>query len=91
MYIDRHVGEQFDDRMALRRKVMKALGVKLPRRVDGAAQEVIRETLIACVTCGRAQDCRAWLGTVEAAAEAPAFCPNRERFEAMLEGSARDR
>ena len=85
MYFDRRMGDQFDDRMALRRKVMEALGIALPRRVDGVAQELIRETLTACVTCDRLDDCKAWLGTVEPGAEAPAFCANRERFEALRE------
>ncbi len=87
MYIDRQMGEQFDDRMALRRQMMKALGVVLPRRVDGAAQALIRETLTTCVTCNRAQDCRAWLGTVETAEKAPEFCQNGAQFEALLEGA----
>lgn len=91
MLFDRQTAEQFDDRIEQRRKVMEALGIVLPRRIDGAAQELIRQTLLTCVTCAKADDCKAWLGTVETAAEAPAFCQNRERFGAMLEGSKRDR
>ena len=30
----RGVGEKFEQRMALRRQVMDALGIKLPRKID---------------------------------------------------------
>ena len=87
MFFDRQTAERFDDRMEQRRRVMEALGIVLPRRIDGAAQQLIRETLTTCVTCPRAHDCKAWLGTVKTAPEAPAFCPNKARFEALLEGA----
>ncbi len=85
---DRRSAEQFDERMALRRRVIDALGIDLPQRPDGPAQELIRQTLINCVTCERAPDCRAWLGTtVVPGAEPPEFCMNRAQFEELRDRS----
>ena len=80
-YKDWTVG--FDRRLALRRDVMQALGIDLPRSVSDDVRETLRQTLIACATCDRIGSCAAWVKLGDPDLGPPAFCPNRARFKAL--------
>ena len=80
---------RFEDRLKLRRRMLRRLGVRLPRHLTPQEQETVRETIIRCVNCDHTGACSAWLNREDAPAEPPAYCPNRDIFEAMMKADAR--
>ncbi|WP_410482336.1 DUF6455 family protein [Ovoidimarina sediminis] len=76
--------ENFDRRMTIRRRVMNALGISLPRQMGDGIRETLKQTLISCATCDHVSSCADWLSLETAISEPPGFCPNKERFKALL-------
>ena len=77
------VGERFDQRMEIRRQVLDALNITLPKHVDAEARAAIRRSIINCLECSHTQSCIEWLRTGDASTGPPDFCPNRVAFQAL--------
>lgn len=69
----------FEERMALRRKMLNVTGVKLPkRRIPQDVEDEIRDSIINCHECESGGTCVSWLATAADEASPPEFCPNRD-------------
>lgn len=69
----------FEERMELRRKMLKATGVKVKkRRVDKDLENRIRESIITCHECNSSDTCHSWLEHAQEGAVPPHFCPNHD-------------
>jgi len=69
----------FEERMALRRKMLSVTGVKLPeRRIPQDVEDEIRDSVINCYECKSGDTCESWLATVADGVPPPKFCPNRD-------------
>lgn len=69
----------FEERMALRRKMLKVTGVKLSKRCQSQdAEGKIRDSIINCYECKSGETCVRWLATAADGVEPPEFCPNRD-------------
>lgn len=76
----------FEDRMALRRKMLKATGVRVKAgRLPKETEDQIRDTIINCHECTSAETCQAWLATAEEGVQPPEFCPNHEKIIRLKE------
>ena len=74
----------FEERMALRRKMLKVTGVKLKtKRVPKDVEDMIRDSIFACNDCTSEDACRHWLDTAPEGEPPPAFCPNKETLEKL--------
>ena len=58
-----HVSREFDSRMALRRRMLKHLGVSLSEESTIKYREDIRATLIGCTNCQSQDVCEQWLNS----------------------------
>ena len=68
----------FKERMALRRKMLNVIGVKLPKwRIPQDLEEEIRDSIINCHEC-KSGDSLSWLAAAADEASPPEFCPNRD-------------
>ena len=81
-------GEKFDQGMTIRRRVMEALGIKLPKQIREDTRETLKQAMIGCVTCDQMRSYASWLTLGDASAEPPAFCPNREVFLNLMKEKA---
>ena len=82
--IYRKLGERFDQRMGLRREVVHALNIALPKHVGEEAREAIRRSIINCLECNQTQSCVDWLRSADAKTEPPEFCPNKAAFRDLM-------
>lgn len=76
--------DEFDARMELRKRMIAALDIVLPRYFDSKLQALVRQTLVTCATCRRTNDCAKWLESRNANSRPPDFCPSRRHFEELL-------
>lgn len=74
---------RFDINLALRRRMMRALGIKTPRHLTDLQREEIRETMIRCTECKKTSSCMAWLEHGDQKDAPPEFCPNHDLFKRM--------
>ena len=81
----REWGERFDERMAIRRRVMDILGISLPKKIQNDQKEAVRQSMIGCVTCGHTRSCASWIRIGDGSAGPPAFCPNRAVFQKLMD------
>lgn len=80
------VAGAFEQRMEKRRRMMKALGVKLSE--DAPVRGVLDafpQSVINCYSCESDDVCLTWLDKNETAGTPPDFCPNRDLILAILE------
>ena len=85
----RKQGEIFDERMKIRREVLKALGIALPKNINAHMREEIRRSIINCVNCDRTGSCLDWLRANETNSGLPDSCPNKEVFQFLKGCKAR--
>ncbi|MXQ07842.1 hypothetical protein GQ651_08280 [Alphaproteobacteria bacterium GH1-50] len=76
-------GAIFDERMNIRRQVMDALGIDLPKSIDEETREAIRRSIINCLGCKHTRSCIGWLTLADATGGPPDFCPNKEVLEML--------
>ncbi len=77
----------FEDRMAMRRKMLKLTGVT-NCGISGSQklEDLQRESVENCVNCKEAEACKLWLIAADSGVDAPDFCPNAQairEFKAM--------
>jgi Family of unknown function (DUF6455) len=70
-------------RLELRRRMMRALGIRVPHSLTYDEQEQVRETISACSSCNHTDACSEWLTGEPTAGAAPEFCPNRQLFQKL--------
>jgi hypothetical protein len=71
--------QAFEERMALRRRMLRLAGVALPgRNIPESIEEEIRESIFKCNDCGSGTECAAWLAAAKPGTPPAAFCPNRD-------------
>jgi hypothetical protein len=75
--------QNFRDRLLQRRRMMQALGIRLPKALSVAEQDQVRQTLLHCTECESAENCASWLTSLESIGDAPDYCPNRDLFRAL--------
>ena len=75
--------KRFDQRLEIRRRVMEALGIRVPRRISTETREMLRRTMINCATCENVKSCLDWLERADFSAGSSAFCANRDLFGSM--------
>lgn len=69
----------FEERMALRRRMLSVTGFRLPkRRIPQKVEDRIRNSIINCYECKNGDTCASWLTTVEDGVPPPSFCLNRD-------------
>jgi hypothetical protein len=69
----------FEERMALRRKMLNVTGVRLSkRRLSQDVEDKIRDSIINCYECKSGDTCTSWLAAVADEVPPPEFCPNRD-------------
>ncbi|WP_339758497.1 DUF6455 family protein [uncultured Sulfitobacter sp.] len=69
----------FEERMALRRKMLSVTGIMLPkRRIPQDVEDEIRDSIINCYECKSGDTCATWLATAADGVPPPEFCPNRD-------------
>jgi hypothetical protein len=69
----------FEDRMMLRRRMLKVTGVEMKkRRIPEVIEDEIRDSIINCYECKSGDACMTWLEKAEKGAPPPEFCPNRD-------------
>lgn len=73
-----HLREDFDRRMALRRRMLDHLGLRLSEDEAEALRPHVRATLTACATCGNPEICEFWMAKKRAGL--PVFCRARDAF-----------
>ena len=66
----------FEERMALRRRMMSVTGVRLPKETSQSLENVTRESVIRCFECKSGDYCAVWLEAVDPGVSPPDFCPN---------------
>lgn len=75
--------QDFDHLLALRRRMMDALGIA-PKTISSDVREDLRQTMLTCSSCPLDAACGAWLETVDTAEDPPEFCRNRNLFRALM-------
>ena len=68
----------FEERMALRRRMMSVTGARLPEETTKSLEEMMRESVIHCFECKNADHCAVWLEAVDPGVSPPVFCPNAD-------------
>lgn len=69
----------FEERMALRRKMLGVTDVKLPKlRIPKHVEDKTRDSIINCYECKSGDTCASWLSTAAEGVPPPEFCPNRD-------------
>jgi hypothetical protein len=77
----------FEERMALRRKMLNVTGVKLPKgRIPKDLENELRESIINCYECKSGNPCVTWLTTATEGVPPPEFCPNRDSILRLKAG-----
>ena len=68
------------ERLALRRRMLRRLGIQLPRALTVEQQELVRASLELCANCAAAAGCRS---LDEEGSGDTEFCPNVELFSKL--------
>jgi hypothetical protein len=76
----------FEERMALRRKMLGVTGVKFPKRLTQELQDEVRESILACYACKSGETCANWLAKTADGVSPPAFCPNHDAILRLKAG-----
>lgn len=64
--------------------MMQRLGIEASNDLIYNGGRAFHSAMRACLSCGRTQDCKAWLDAQpESVDAAPSFCPNAARFQGM--------
>lgn len=84
------LSEEFDARMALRRRMIAHLDIRLSEAATIQNRDDVRATLVGCSCCTACDDCQLWLlwrraGTPDACVAADAFL----RLQAVAEAENR--
>ena len=71
--------EAFEERMALRRRMLRLAGVTLPsRNIPENIEDEIRDSIFKCDDCASGEECAACLAAAKPGTPPAAFCPNRD-------------
>lgn len=69
----------FEERMALRRKMLSLTGVQFPkRRIPKDVEDQIRDSIINCYECESGETCALWQLSAADGTAPPDFCPNHD-------------
>jgi hypothetical protein len=74
-----HVREDFDRRMAVRRKMLTHLGIDVPEDRADHHRPALRATLLACAGCQNPAVCEFWIANARPGT--PLFCGARPAFD----------
>lgn len=82
-----HITRKFEGRMALRRGMMRKLGIVDRPDLAQDLAAPLRETLLSCNMCAQPDLCAYWLASDTR--EAPMFCRARLAFEEIARATSR--
>ena len=80
----------FEDRMALRRRMMAVTGVHVSKEMAASMEEITRQSVVRCFECENSDYCRVWLEAVDPGVMPPDFCPNAELNRQLLKEHVAD-
>ncbi|MBM1220031.1 hypothetical protein JQU17_09730 [Ponticoccus sp. SC2-23] len=82
-----HITQTFENRMALRRGMMRKMGIIDRPDLAQDLAAPLRETLLSCNRCAQPDLCAFWLGS--SSSDAPMFCRARLAFEEIARATSR--